>query len=414
MLGIISQPAMSAISLAAQITFVLTLFYLGLSTGAGILTAQYAGKNDIRAMQRVLSIACMFSVMVSFVFFIASMGFPDWLMRVFTADPKLIAYGARYQRVISFSYFAMSLSQMYLCVARSRGEARFSALVSSACLFLNIALNAVSIFVLFPGAPENAIVGVAAATVSARFVELACCVVHSLKGKNIRFRFPSRDDTHSHLFKDYLRYTTPVQANFIVWGCALTATAAIIGHVSSDMVAANSIAVVVRNLALVFCTGIAGGGSILVGQYLGKGDFQAARRAGSRLYGYALFFGVLAGAAVLLMKPLALQVVDLTDTARGYLNGMLYICACYCVGMSMNSMLISGIFCAGGDTKFGFWCDAVIMWGVMLPLGYLCAFVWHVEPVMVYMVLCLDEFLKIPVAAFHFRQHRWLNKLTRD
>lgn len=45
MLGMINQVAMSAVSLAGQITFVLTLFYMGLSTGAGILTAQYWGKN---------------------------------------------------------------------------------------------------------------------------------------------------------------------------------------------------------------------------------------------------------------------------------------------------------------------------------------------------------------------------------
>lgn len=41
MLGLINQSAMSAVSLATQVTFVLTLFYMGLSTGAGILVAQY-------------------------------------------------------------------------------------------------------------------------------------------------------------------------------------------------------------------------------------------------------------------------------------------------------------------------------------------------------------------------------------
>ena len=40
MLSHASQTALSAASLAGQITFVLTLFYLGLSTGASVLTAQ--------------------------------------------------------------------------------------------------------------------------------------------------------------------------------------------------------------------------------------------------------------------------------------------------------------------------------------------------------------------------------------
>jgi Na+-driven multidrug efflux pump len=40
MLNRISQSAMSAISLAGQITFVAMFFYMGLAIGAGILTSQ--------------------------------------------------------------------------------------------------------------------------------------------------------------------------------------------------------------------------------------------------------------------------------------------------------------------------------------------------------------------------------------
>lgn len=70
MLGMISQSAMSAVSLAGQITFTLTLFYMGMSAGASILTAQYWGKKDTSTIQRILSIACMFSFCVSILFFI--------------------------------------------------------------------------------------------------------------------------------------------------------------------------------------------------------------------------------------------------------------------------------------------------------------------------------------------------------
>jgi len=296
-------------------------------------------------------------------------------MRVFTNDEELITYGMKYQRTVSFSYLAMGLSQMYLCITKSMEKARFSAIVSSACLLLNIIGNALSIFILFPGIPEKAIVGVAAATVSARFIELVCCVIHSLKKGNIRFCMPRRDNAQKLLLRDYLRYTTPVQANYIVWGCAVAATAAIIGHVNSDMVAANSIASVVKNLAIVLCSGIAGGGSILVGKYLGSGDMETAKKAGNRLYLYALILGTLAGAAILLVKPLVFHVVDLNETALDYLNGMLNICAYYCVAKSLNSTSIGGIFCAGGDSRFGFLCDTIVMWGIIIPLGYLSAFV---------------------------------------
>lgn len=414
MLGVVGQTAMSAVSLAGQITFVLTLFYMGMSAGAGILAAQYWGKKDLQTIQRVLSIASVFAVIVSLIFFVISLMFPGELMRFFTKDQELIRYGANFLHTISFSYLAMGLTQMFLGVIRSMENARLSALISSSGLLLNILLNALCIFVLFPGMPEKAVTAVALSTVIARFFELAWCIIYSITRGTIRFQLPVRDNVQRKLLKDYLRYTTPVQGNYIVWGGALTATAAIIGHVNADMVAANSVASVVKNLAVVLCGGIATGGSVLVGKYLGNDEIEVAKRAGSRMMWYALIFGAISGGLVLLMKPLVFYAFDLSQNAQDYLHGMLYICAYYCIAKSINSTTIAGLFVAGGDSKFGFWCDAIVMWGVILPLSYISAFVWHLPPVALYAVISLDEIIKIPAAFMRYRQFKWLQNITRN
>lgn len=414
MLGMINQSVMAAVSLAGQVTFVLTLFYMGLATGVGILTAQYWGRKDVMAIQRVLSIACMFSVCISIIFFVLSFCFPRMLMQIYTNDLELAKYGSRFLQTVSFSYLAMSLSQMYLSAMKSMENARLSSWISSMCLVLNIALDALCVLVLFPGMPDKAITGVAVSTVCARFIELGACLVHSKMRGQVRFHLPVLDNIERNLRKDYIKYTMPIQANFIIWGGALTATATIIGHVSVDMVAANSIASVVKNLAIVLCGGISSGGAVLIGKYLGSNDKKIAKRAGNRINLYALIFGVLAGAIILLMKPLVFHVVDLSAAAQGYLNGMLNICAYYCIGKSMNSTNIGGIFCAGGDPKFGLWCDTIVMWGIILPLSYMSAFVWHLHPILLYAVICLDEIIKLPAAIIRYRQYKWLNNITRE
>lgn len=414
LLGMVNQSAMSAVSLAGQVTFVLTLFYMGLATGAGILTAQYWGRKDSKAIQHILNIACKFSVGISILFFGLSFCFPNVLMRIFTNDSELIRYGSLYLRAVSFSYLAMSLSQMYLSVIKSMENARLSAWISSMCLILNIILDAMCVLVLFPDRPEKAIIGVALATVCARFVELGCCMIHSVKTGHIRFQLSKDNDMERNLRKDFLKYAIPVQGNYIVWGGALAATATIIGHVNVDMVAANSVAGVVKNLAVVLCGGISGGGAVLIGKYLGNGDKKIAIKAGNRINLYALLFGILAGITILLMKPLVFQMVVLTETAQNYLNSMLYICAYYCIGKSVNSTNIGGIFCAGGDSKFGFWCDTIVMWGIILPLSYLSAFVWHLQPIILYAVIYLDEVIKLPIAIIRYRKFKWVNNITRE
>ena len=93
-------------------------------------------------------------------------------------------------------------------------------------------------------------------------------------------------------------------------------------------------------------------------------------------------------------------------------RGMLIVNAVYCIGKSFNASMVSGVFCAGGDTRFGLVCDAVFMWCVILPAGYLAAFVWQWPPMAVYIVLCMDEFVKMPFVALRFRKYKWLKNLT--
>jgi Na+-driven multidrug efflux pump len=180
------------------------------------------------------------------------------------------------------------------------------------------------------------------------------------------------------------------------------------------LVAANAIAGVVRNLAIVLCAGIGSGGSVLIGKYLGNDDPESAKKAGKKVYLYAFVFGILAGITILLIRPIVFNFISINAEAQAYLNAMLLVCAVYCIGKSVDSTVIGAIFPAGGDAKFGLWCDIIVMWGIIIPLGCLCAFVWHVPPVVLYIALCCDELIKAPVAIIRFFQYRWVKNITRD
>ena len=159
---------------------------------------------------------------------------------------------------------------------------------------------------------------------------------------------------------------------------------------------------------------MASGGGILLGLYLGKGDYGTARRLGQLLCRGSLLTGALAGLILAAIRGPYLAFSHLTGDAHALLGQMLWINAVYCIGKSFNMCMVSGVFSAGGDTKFGLLCDGVTMWGVILPLGLLTAFALHWPPICVYLVLCADEFVKLPAVVRHFRQYRWLVNLTRD
>ncbi len=412
MTGCISQTALSAVSTAGQITFILQLFFMGLSGGLSILSAQYWGRKDTRTAEKILSIVLFLSGTVSLIFFLMSELMPQVLLGIFSNDPVLIALGARYLRALAPSYLLMGISQCCLVLMRTIDKASHSALISTVSLIINIVCNAAVIFLLFPGQEKPAVTGLAVCTVIARLAELLWALT-VIKKSPVSIRWNSLFSLDKLLFRDYIRCTAPMQLNYIIWGCGLSATAAIIGHISSDLVAANAVVSTVRNLAVVVCNGIAGS-SILIGQQLGRNDIPVAQKTGRCLCICSLVFGALAGLAILAARPLIFSAFSLEETALEYAQSMLWICAFYCIGKSFNSTLVGGIFCAGGDTRFGLFCDTLVMWGIIVPLGCICAFLLQLPPVHVYLILCLDEFLKMPAVYLRYRQKKWLNNLTRQ
>lgn len=418
MLGFVNQSSLSAVSLAAQVQFVLNLFYAALTIGATVLAAQYWGKGDIRSVEKVLAITLKISVLISGIFFLAALAAPALLMQIFTSDGGLVWLGARYLRAVSWSYLFMGISQIYLCIMKNSGRALRSTVYGSVAVVLNIALNAVLIFGLI-GFPQMGTVGAAVATSISRGVELILVLVENrLEDRRgewavcIRTEYLRSDD--KTLRKDFWRCTMLVMANEMVWGCGFTMFSVIMGHLGSDVVAANSIANIMKNIISCVCLGIGTGSGIIVGNELGSGRLEQAKEYGRMLCRTALVAGAESGLLILAGSPLIMRFAsNLTVQAKDYLQVMLWICSYYMIGKSLNSTVVAGIFCAGGDTKFGFFCDTVVMWTVIIPVGLTAAFVLRLPVLTVYFLLNLDELIKLPAVYRHYRKHRWVRDLTR-
>ena len=68
MLNYVGQSSISAVSLASNYASVLFMVFYGLGTGATILSAQYWGRKDMKAIQVIEGIALRFSLLIALVF----------------------------------------------------------------------------------------------------------------------------------------------------------------------------------------------------------------------------------------------------------------------------------------------------------------------------------------------------------
>ncbi len=413
MLGFVGQDALSAGSLANQVMFILNLVYTGISSGVIMLAAQYWGKKDTKTIEHIMGIGMQLSMFISSMFFIMAFFFPHILMMIFTNDINLITAGIPYLRMVSFSYLFMSFSQVYLCAMRSIERVHFSTVTNAVALILNIIFNAVFIFGLF-GAPKLGILGVALATVIARGVEFTICVIDNFIPKAIHFHIKNILEVNKILFFDFMKYSLPAFGNEIVWGVAFSMYSVIMGHLDSDIVAANAVVVVARNLGTVACFGIADAGAIILGKSIGSGNTDTIKSDSSHFVKITSMSAVVGGIVIFLLRPVFFTMADLTPTAQSYLSIMLFINMYYIVGQAFNTAMICGVFRSGGDSKWGFFCDIIDMWCYSVPLGFISAFVLKLPPMWVYFLICTDEFVKIPFVYKHYKSYKWLKNITRD
>ena len=413
MLGFLNQTALSAVSLATQVQFALNLFFAALTIGTTVLAAQYWGKRDAGAVERILAIALRCSVLISLGFFVTAFFAPELLMNIFTDVTELITAGIPYLKAVSWSYLFMGVTQVYLCVMKNSGRTLRSTIYGSSALLLNILLNAILIFGLL-GFPKMGIVGAALATTISRAVEFILVLIENLHPDVVRIRFHLLIAKTDSLKRDFYQYTLPVLANELVWGCGFTMFSVIMGHLGSDAVAANSIANIIKNIIASVCLGIGTGSGILVGNELGRGNLSLAKEYGGHLCRAALLAGAVSGGIILAGTPFLFTFAgNLSSQAQSYLKVMLYICSYYMIGKSINSTVVAGIFCAGGDTRFGLLCDAVTMWAIIIPIGWIAAFVIKLPVLTVYFLLNLDELVKLPAVYWHYKKYRWVRNLTQ-
>lgn len=414
MLGFLDQTSLSAVSLAAQVAFVYSLFFGAFVFGFNVMGAQYWGKKDVGSVKKVITITMRYTLIVGILFSLVTLVWPEKVMLVFTSDDILIEAGARYLRVVSASYFLTGISQVYFGVLKVCDRAGLSSLIGSLAVVLNIGLNAVLIFGI-GFIPEMGIVGAAVATVCARVFEvilaLAAVVKFGCPGTKITDIFRKADVV---LLKDYWKYTVPLLINQLGWGLGVTMYSVIMGHLGTDAVSANSIASIVRSMVASLCWGIAAAVGIVLGGLLGKGEFDEAKRLGGKYVRLSIWIGVGSGVIILCLIPLILHIITLSPVAMGYLKGMLLMAAYYIIGNSLNSTIISGIFPAGGDTKFGMYCDLITLWCVVVPLGMVSAFLLKAPVLVVAFILTLDEFVKIPAVYVHYKKYNWVKCITRE
>lgn len=414
MLGRVGEKVLSGSSLAGQVQFVMMLVFFGLTSGSTVLTAQYWGKRDTDTIEKILGMSLTIALGVAFVFTTAAVLIPGTLMKIYTSDPEIIAEGIKYLRIVGFSYLFMAFTQVYLNIMRSIERVVVATIVYFVSLVLNIIFNGIFIFGMF-GCPAMGIRGAALATLIARIAEMMIVLIYAKLGnKIVRIRLRNMIRINRLLARDFMKYAIPVTLNEMMWGLGSSMNSVVIGHLGSATVAANSVAQVARQLALVVGFGVSSATAIYLGRTIGEKKIAHAKEYSKKFLMLSVIVGAIGGLMILISTPFVSSFLVLGPEAKEYMKFMFFVMSYFTLAMSINTTLIVGTLRSGGDTKVGVMIDLGTMWFFSIPFGAIAAFVLHAKVQIVYMILMCDEPLKLFFSIWRYRSFKWLNDVTRE
>lgn len=407
MLGAYSEISLSGVTAVNQIQFIFQQMLSAFAEGAVILGSQYFGKKDTGSIKKIGNIAMRFGiVIVTF--------FPIPVMHIFTTETTIVKEGCVYLSIIRFTYLFFAVTTILLATLRTVQVVKIALMLSIVTLVVNYGINYTLIFGRF-GAPRLGVTGAAIGTLVARILECGIVIFYSIRKEKIldlKFRdyFKKMD---REILADYGKVTRPMFLVQSLWGINTALQTAILGHMTARAIAANSVASNLFLLVKSAAVGACSTASVIIGKAVGEGDEVQVIRYSKQLQKLFLAIGICSGVTLYFLRIPILGIYNLSEETRAMANSFLIILSAVCVGMSYQMPTNNGIIRGGGSPQIVAKIDIISIWGIVLPISFLAAFVFKASPQIVVCCLNADQWFKCIPAFLIVNYGTWIRKLTR-
>lgn len=413
MLGSYSQNALSGAATVNQIFFMVQQFALAIGNALVVLASQYWGEKRTAPIRKLSGIALKLGIICSAVIIVICAFFPDWLLGIFTKSPEIIAEGKEYLFLIQWTFVLFILTNVLMAVLRSVGTVKISFYISVISLIVNIGINYCLIYGRF-GLPEMGIRGAAVGTLVARILEFAIVLIYILKvDKKLHLFQKDLFALDKELRRDYTKVCIPIMCSQVLWGVSVPMQTAILGHLSADAIAANSVATTFYQYLKVIVIAMSSTSAVMIGNAIGRGDLKRIKSDARTLAVIDVLIGLVLGIALILLRKPLLSMYNLTDDATTMALHLIVIMGFIMVGMSYQMPVSFGIIQGGGDAGFTMKMNMISTWCIVMPLSFMAAFWWKLPVELVVIIIQSDQIFKGLPTFIRMRSYKWIKKLTR-
>jgi len=411
--GTICKEATAALGLAITVGWLVGLTFSFVGAGATALVSRYTGRGDLRTANHFANQALASSALMGLGCLILIQAAAPLLPAALHWDAQTTRMAVTYLRIDALSYVLLSISAIGFACLRGAGDTRSPLYVMTVVNIINIFVS-LSLRYGWGPIPELGFVGIVIGTLTARTLGGLIVLSLLIRGRSgLRLRAGElgvRADSQRRLFKIGL----PAGVDGLLMWSANFAFVAIIsrlgtGETQAAIVAAHFVGIRVEALSYLPAWAWATAAATMVGQSLGAGRPARARRSGhlAALQGAAMctVMGVL---YFIFAEPIFALFNNSDDLAHVAAVGVpaLRMLACFQIPLAFM-IIYPNALRGAGDTRYPLLFTTLSMFGLRVPLAYLCGVVLHGGLIGAWIGMCSDMTVRALLNGLRFARGQW-------
>lgn len=412
LLSSLNENAVAAVGLSGQVLFILNILMVGVATGSSIFIAQYWGKQETHAIRRVVGLSLILALILGLIFMLICLFIPAQVLGLYTPDPALIAIGVQYLSIIAVACVLNALNYVLISALRCVEIVKLPSALDICGMILKAALSFILIFGAL-GINGMGVTGAALATVIASAAKLlVLLLLIYLKKMPIALRLHDFLTINKGFIIFFAKITAPVMLTELFWSLGRTMFSVIFSRINTQAIAAYNLISPLENIIYAVFFGMSSACAIMVGMQVGAGEQDKAQRYATRFLALGVLGAVVMGGVTVLLAPLVIRLYPVSAAVSQIAADMMTMFGLTFWYRVPAMFLIMGILRAGGDTMVGMLIDAGFIWVFGVGLGALGAFVFHLPPHWVFLLLISDELFKVIAAGWRFISRKWMRNVT--
>lgn len=359
MISKIGLVAVTAVGIANTILNVYLALFIALGVGASALIAQKFGAKRPDEAQKVTNQAVMLTLAVSLLLGIISIFFGESLLRVMGASEAVLQEALQFFMVVGGGALFMGLMTIFGSILRATGDTKSPMKISVVVNIGNVVIDYILIFGLGP-IPALGVLGTAIGTVLSR--GLGCWLLYR-KVQQSESPVDHASLFNSGNYRPLVNLSIPATLERLVMRLGQVLYFGLIVSISAKTFAAHSIAGNIESFTYMPAYGLATAATTLVGNAVGAGESQQAKRYGYSAAKYGVIFMTLLGVVLFFGAPFFASLFTSDQEALRQIVIALRIDAFAQPGLAI-SLITTGALQGMGDTKSPLYSTAFGMWGI--------------------------------------------------